>query len=83
MRAVALVVSVMSVAMIAATPADAAKKRYVRMKNPAAQSTTVQNSNEQSWRFFRDSGPVWLPSAAKFIYFSDPANKAKYMRVPD
>jgi len=81
MRAVAVVVTVMSVAMFVATPADAAK-RYVRMKS-AVQSTTAQNSNEQSWRFVKDSVPMWLPTAGKMIYFSDPANKAKYMRVPN
>ena len=74
MRAVALLVTVTTaMAMAAATPADAAKRKMV--KQAAVESTTPANSNEQSARLVRDSLPVFLPTWSIPLYL-----KAKEQR---
>ena len=52
------------IAAVAASPAMAAKKK----KAPAAQPTAWE-LNEPGRRFFVDSLPIYLPSAAKMVLY--------------
>jgi opacity protein-like surface antigen len=54
------------VAAIAASPAMAAKKSKKAKPAPAASAS----NNENSWRFVKDSLPVFLPSWSIPIYMS-------------
>jgi hypothetical protein len=48
------------IAVIAASPAAAAKKKGKRHAPPPPVASA--NSNENSWRFAKDSLPIFLPS---------------------
>jgi hypothetical protein len=61
------------IALIAASPAAAAKKHK---KQVAAAEPPPVNQNEASWRLFRDSLPVYLPTAVKMIMYP-PGNHQK------
>jgi len=58
------------IAVIAASPAVAAKKK----KAPPAEPT-VWERNEAGFRLVRDSMPVYWPTAVKWIYYSNPENR--------
>ena len=69
MRAMSVVIAA-AIAVAAAMPAEAAKKKA---QEPAVDPKMA--SNEQSARLVRDSLPMWLPGWAQAIYFSNPENK--------
>jgi opacity protein-like surface antigen len=54
------------VALIAASPAAAAKKA----KKAVEAAPAKIDSNEASWRFVRDSLPIYLPSWSMPIYMA-------------
>jgi len=54
------------IALIAASPAAAAKKT----KRIAAQPVASTNPNENGWRFFRDSLPIYLPAWSMPFYMA-------------
>ena len=56
------------VAAIATSPALAAKKKAKRVA-PAAPVASA-NNNENSWRFARDTFPIFLPSVTIPIYLA-------------
>ena len=60
------------IALIAASPAVAAKKS----KKAAAAEQQSANPNDASWRFFRDSLPIYLPTAVKVMMYP-PGNNSK------
>jgi hypothetical protein len=62
MRKIALFVAL---AMIAASPAMAAKKK-AKPAQPAM--TEAEKANDNSYRLVRDSLPMWLPSWAQPVY---------------
>jgi hypothetical protein len=55
------------IAVIAASPAAAAKKKSKKVVAAPAATSTASN-NENSWRFARDSLPIFLPSWTMPIY---------------
>jgi hypothetical protein len=55
------------IAVIAASPAAAAKKKGKRV---APEPVASANSNENSWRFVRDAFPVFLPSWSIPLYLA-------------
>jgi hypothetical protein len=72
MRKLALFVAL---AMIAASPAMAAQKKSKRAPAQPAM-TDAQKANDNSYRFVRDSLPMWLPSWAQPIYQGMKKNEA-------
>jgi len=56
------------IAAIAASPAAAATKKKKAVRAPAPVAST--NSNENSWRFAKDSLPIFLPSWSIPLYIS-------------
>lgn len=60
------------IAMVAASPAVAAKKA----KKPAAEPTVFER-NEAGFRFVRDSMPVYWPTAIKAIVYPIGGNAKK------
>ena len=71
MKKIALMVLV---AVVAASPAMAAKKAK-KMQTAAVMSTTPANSNEASWHLVKDAFPSMLPSWAIPIYLNAQAQK--------
>ena len=63
MKKIALFVAL---AMIAASPALAAPKKKVAAKQP--EMADWQKQNDNSYRFARDSLPIFLPSWAQAVY---------------
>jgi len=56
------------IATIAASPAAAATKK--KKKAAPAPVTSSANNNENSWRFAKDSLPIFLPSWSIPLYIS-------------
>jgi hypothetical protein len=56
------------IAAIAASPAAAAAKKKKAVRAPAPVAST--NNNENSWKFAKDSLPIFLPSWSIPVYLS-------------
>ena len=61
------------IALIAASPAVAAKKTK---KQTQAQQAAAANPNDAGFRFVRDSIPIYLPTAVK-VFMYPPGNNNK------